>query len=404
MAELMLGRPDDTIWQLAADRPKAPFIIGPDGESLNYGAFVAHATTRRKQLAAAGVTAGSRVVFLCRNSTDFLLSCFGAWRLNALVVPINLQQRGVTLGHLLDIADPTLIVVDQLGAIALETASDRPTAPLVTLKSLTGAPELSISDSQRDLGDAAAPAMILFSSGTTGVPKGCLLSHEYLAWCGETFWTVGDLCSQDRVYSCNQLCHINAWWAFLSAVVGGIPFALDVAFSASQFWARVTATQATAFDYVGVQIPILLKATDTSLGLQSSLRVGIGGGTGPAAIQLFTERSGVRLLEGYGLTECCVPIFQRESEFRLGTMGKSSDWVDVRLVGEAGGAVSPGTAGELLLRPKSPRTIFSGYWRRDDLTKAAFDGEWFKTGDICRADQDGYFSFVGRRSHVIRTR
>jgi carnitine-CoA ligase len=400
---LMLGRPDDTIWQLATTRPDELFVRGPVGDSLTYGEFARRAGTRQAALADMGVGPGDRVILLCRNSAELLLTCFAAWGLDALVVPVNLLERGISLGRLMALADPAVILVDDLGTQVLATCDRRPSAPVVPIGSLEASwmrPRCQMNEPHAP----ASPAMILFSSGTTGTPKGCVLSHEYLAWCGETFCVSADISPEDSISSCNQLCHINAWWAFLGSVVRGVPFFLDTAFSATDFWPRAADTKATVFDYVGVQIPILLKQPDHPAAGQSRLRVGLGGGTGPDAITQFAQRFGVHLLEAYGLTECCLPIFQKQDEFRLGTMGKCSTWVDAKLVDRDGSEATDGQDGELWLRPRSPRNIFSGYWRRDDLTKAAFSGPWFKTADLCRRDGDGYYSYVGRLGHVIRSR
>jgi acyl-CoA synthetase (AMP-forming)/AMP-acid ligase II len=104
------------------------------------------------------------------------------------------------------------------------------------------------------------------------------------------------------------------------------------------------------------------------------------------------------------LTECCLPLFQRESELRIGSIGKLSSYFDARLVDEEQVNVGNNAAGELWLRPHEPRAMFMGYWQRPDLTEAAFSDGWFRTGDICRIDADGYFYYLDRKRHFIRRR
>ena len=150
-------------------------------------------------------------------------------------------------------------------------------------------------------------------------------------------------------------------------------------------------------------IAILLRR-DEMPGPSSRLRAGLGGAARSDEMAAFQERFGIPLLECYGLTECCLPIYQRESELVQGTIGRLADSVDAKIVDENGEALASGHRGELWLRARDPRAMFSGYWRREDLTQAAFDGPWFRTGDICILDKQGYFHYIDRKRHFIRRR
>jgi crotonobetaine/carnitine-CoA ligase len=121
-------------------------------------------------------------------------------------------------------------------------------------------------------------------------------------------------------------------------------------------------------------------------------------------MRLFEERFGVPLVECYGLTECLVPIYQSLSNRRIGSAGLLSERFEARLVDERGREAAPGEVGELYLLPKEKRTIFDGYWGDAEATADAFVNGWFRTRDLLRRDEDGYFYFVDRAGQVIRRR
>ena len=388
----------------ARDRPREVFLVAPDGATTTYSAFHDLAMRAASNLRAKGVGQGDRVVTICKNQLAFFAAAYGVWAVGAILVPLNHEQRGTILGALLSNAQSALTLVDQPGreAIAsLPPGSSKLAGPVVdlgyVLQPQSGKP-VAI-----DKADPAQAGLILYSSGTTGVSKGCVLSHDHLVYTGEEFCRAADMRATDSVYSPGPMFHSNSWWAFSGAVVGGVRHAFDLRFSASQFWSRATATQATLFDYVGAMIAILLRSPQNpEPGCR--IRAALGGAARPQEAQAFLDRFRIPLLECYGLTECCLPVFQRESELRIGAIGKLSSYFDARLVGEQGGDVAAGAAGELWLRPREPRAMFIGYWQRPDLTEAAFSDGWFRTGDICRIDADGYFYYLDRKRHFIRRR
>lgn len=385
----------------AKDRGSETFLVDPDWRSVTFSEFDALVAAAASFLRSRGVRYGDRVCTICLNRTDYFAATFGAWRIGAVVVPLNHEQRGKILAQMIFDVEPVLILIDEQGEKALASLEGRGlTATVETFSNLVRGGSERLPD---PVYDPTHPALILFSSGTTGVSKGCVLSNEYMVWSGEEFCRAGDLTSSDSVYTSGPFFHINAWWAFAGSVVAGLRHTFEVRFSASRFWERAAASRATIFDYVGVMIAILLRRNEP-IPATLRLRAGLGGAARPAEVEEFRHRFGIALLECYGLTECCLPIFQREQEFRSGSIGKVSEYFEARLVDGEGREVFEGEMGELLLKPLSRRVIFSGYWRRDDLTAAAFEEGWFKTGDICRRDGDGYMYYLDRKRHFIRRR
>ncbi|MBX3598839.1 MAG: AMP-binding protein [Rhizobiaceae bacterium] len=403
----MYGRDAPSLGQVlaraAVERPEMPFLSDTFGTTLNFVEFERIVCQAAGWLQEIGVGNGDRVCSIASNSISWFALTFGAWRLGATVVPLNHELRGRMLAAMIVDSDSTAIFADDDGDKALQSIDSSNSPPRDKVFALHKLREHQGPGVPPGEFDPEAPALILFSSGTTGVSKGCVLSHEYLTWCGEEFSRAGDLTPADSVFTSGPFFHINAWWAFAGSIVTGIHHTFDVRFSASHFWERAAKAEATIFDYVGVMISILLRRTEP-LPAELKLRAGLGGAARPDEIELFRQRFGIALLECYGLTECCLPIFQRESEFRPGSIGKASEYFDARLVDSERNEVPDGQLGELWLKPLQRRVIFSGYFQRDNLTSAAFDGPWFKTGDICRRDREGYYYYVDRKRHFIRRR
>jgi crotonobetaine/carnitine-CoA ligase len=399
-----LGAPSlaEAVARAAADRRHGIILLDPGQQGTSYEDFARLIVGAAGVLASRGVAAGDRVVTICQNQLAFFAVAFGAWQLGAVLVPLNPNQRGTLLARLLRQSEPTLVLVDASGEAALRSipADNALTCPVLPIEKALreGSPR-----GLRDSWDSESSALILFSSGTTGVSKGCVLSHQYMVWCGEEFCRAGDLTADDAIYSPGPLFHINAWWAFAAAVVAGVRHAFDVRFSGSRFWSQAAAAQATLFDYAGAMISLLLKRSEERA-RNCRLRAALGGAARPAEMVSFAARFGFPLLECYGLTECCLPIFQREHELKVGSIGRLSEHFGARLVDETGAPASDGAAGELWLKPKSRRVIFDGYWQRPDLTDEAYSDGWFRTGDICRRDRDGYFTYLDRKRHFIRRR
>ncbi|PBB84512.1 hypothetical protein CK216_23045 [Mesorhizobium sp. WSM3876] len=376
----------------ASERPDCLFLIGPCNEQATYGGFWAAAGTAATAMLAQGVKAGERIVTICENSIELFVVIVAAWRIGATLVPLNPGLGSDLLGEMIATAEPTLLVVDG-GSTKIASAIE-----IADLLKLDGRPNPPASPP-----GPGTDALIIFSSGTTGKSKGCVLSHGYLAFFGREFSAMAELDEDDRVFCVTALYHVNAFWAFAGSVVNGTPHAFEKRFSASTFWQRSSEVEATVFDYVGAILAILLR----SAGERTSgnrLRACLGGGVRAEDLAQFEKRFHCKVLEGYGLTECCQPIYQTERDRKHGSVGRTSIYFDARVVDEHDRDVSPGTPGQLLLRSRTPHGLFRRYWRDPEQTKAAFKGKWFATRDLVTRDTDGYFYFIERLGHVVRRR
>lgn len=371
-----------------------------------------------------GVGEGSHIALLMRNRAEFVLSWFAANRLGAAVVPVNTEFRGVALARVLNhsaatvlIADPELF--DPVVAIAGQLASlERVvfTEP-ATDNTLTDVPEQIVAMSLSELTaietDAPHPnvsrpagrAMIMFTSGTTGPSKGCVLSNRYVVRQAELLAQNYELDADDVLYCPFPLFHLDAAvLTVMPALVLGGTAALGRRFSASHFWEEIRAFQATVFDFMGATLTILHKQPPRSDDEDNPVRLAWGVPVPDYAAD-FEGRFKLRLVELYGSTDVGVPIYEPLDEpRRQGSCGRPIPEYEVAIFSEDDTRTSPGEVGELVVRPREPHLITDGYLGMPSETVQAARNLWWHTGDLASQDDGGFIYFVGRKTDSIRRR
>jgi acyl-coenzyme A synthetase/AMP-(fatty) acid ligase len=258
-------------------------------------------------------------------------------------------------------------------------------------------------------------AALMYTSGTTGAPKGCRLSNEYFLEFGRQYAGYGGLCAIDmgveRLITPLPVNHMNAMvCSFIAMVtVGGCLVQLD-RFHPSSWWASVRDSRATILHYLGVMPAMLLAAAPGPHDDHGGrIKFGFGAGVDPRHQANFESRFGFPLIEAWAMTEtgCGACVVASEEPRHVGTrcFGRAPPGLDVLLVDEQGEPVAEGEAGELLVRRSEGdprRFFFSGYYKDDAATEAAWADGWFHTGDVVRRGPDGSFHFVDRRKNIIR--
>lgn len=247
--------------------------------------------------------------------------------------------------------------------------------------------------------------MVMFTSGTTGRSKGCVLSHRYAIRQAELMVEHLGLREDDVLYCPFPLFHLDgSVLTVMPALVLGATAAIGKRFSASGFWSEVSALGATVFDFMGATLTMLHKAPRTSTDGNNPVRLAWGVPV-PEFAEEFEQRFGLRLFELYGSTDAGLPIYQPIDEPRRpGSCGRPIAAYDVRLFDEHDRPVGPGEVGEIVVRPNEPSIMSQGYFGMPEATVAANRNLWFHTGDLARCDADGWFYFVGRRAESIRRR
>jgi len=318
-------------------------------------------------------------------------------------VPCNPEHGVEELGYVLGHAAPVgVIAVPETRAVVAAAAGATP-----WIVDLDEVGEGGLAG--RVPGDAGADdiCLILYTSGTTGTPKGVMHAQRTFARAGEGFVERMALGPDERLLCILPLFHVNAlFYSLGGAVAAGASLVLAPRFSASSFWKLAAASGATEVNIIAAVGNILLRRPRSEYVPGHALRKVYGAPVPPEVAEVFRAEFCVpHVVEGYGMTEipgaASVPI---DGPPRPGSMGLAARHprAELRIVGDDGRDVGAGDTGELLVRTP---LVMSGYFRDPEATRAAFrDGGWFATGDLVRRDADGYYYFIARKKDIIRRR
>lgn len=354
---------------------------------------------------------GDRVAVLMRNSLACEHTWFATNRLGAIWVPINTEFRGLGLEHAVKLADATVFVADAdlVDVLAVALARAGIDAPIVT----AGGPREAVHRLADLYQDSVAAEVVqhsdtaafLYTSGTTGRSKACVLSHRYFTSQARIAMRDFGLRHDDVLYCPFPLFHADATaLTTVPALLLGATAAIGRRFSASGFWDEVRETGATVFDFMGATLSILAKAEPRPDDADNPVRLAWGVPV-PESIEVFEKRFGLTVVELYGSVEANIPITQRFDQPRVpGSCGTVIDEFEVCIGDDDDELVPAGVVGELLIRPKVPFSTFSGYYGNPEATTTAQRNMWFHSGDLAKMDEDGNVFFIGRKKEAIRRR
>jgi crotonobetaine/carnitine-CoA ligase len=400
----------------AADTWGHRTFLRMDGEDTTFAQSRDEVAALAAGLAERGVAPGTRLCVFMRNSKACVQTWLAANWLGAAWVPVNTEWRGTGLANAVRLVAPVLVIVDEALAGPLQDAlgpdydgltvlvaptATTPYGPASVLDSLMGA-----GREERHTGtDFADTAGMLYTSGTTGRSKACVLSHRYFLSQGAMAVREFGLTQDDVLYCPFPLFHADATaLTVVPAIATGATAALGRRFSASGFWSEVRRTDATVFDFMGATLSILNKAEPRPDDLDNPVRLAWGVPVPEWAPQ-FEERFGLTVVELYGSVEANIPITQRYDQPRVvGSCGRPTPEFEIRIADEHGDEVPAGQRGELLIRPRIASTTLDGYFANPEATLEAFDGLWFHSGDMARRDTDDNIYFIGRLTESIRRR
>ncbi len=395
--------------------PETAEIYGIEAGEATYADFQRRIHQLAENYRAAGYGHGHRVGLLLENRPTFFLHWFALNRLGVSVVPINADLRAAELEYLIGHSEIILAVALPHRHADLLAAAQRADSPLKVM-AVDDAPPVAVTAAplQHEPITDATECALLYTSGTTGRPKGCILSNRYYLEAGEWYARVGGLATlhegRERMLTPLPLVHMNAMACSTMAMVttGGCLIMLD-RFHPRSWWQSVRDSRATIVHYLGVMPAILMKLPASELDRQHNVRFGFGAGVDRTLHAAFEERFGFPLLEAWAMTEtgAGATIIANREPRHVGSscFGIESSDVEVRIVADNGEPAAIGEPGELLVRHagSNPRYgFFSGYLKDEAATRAAWEGGWFHTGDIVRREADGALRFVDRKKNVIR--
>lgn len=374
-------------------------------------------------LQAIGVKRGDRVGALLDTNLDAVATWVAVNKLGAIHVPVNAAYKGEYLRHQFGDAGVEVIIAEpEYAERVYAIRAGLPALRVVVVRGCETVPARDDVSVRRwaDILGAATPledlnrpsdvSMLVYTGGTTGPSKGCIISHNYNCNLARQAVVNGNRTKDDVNWTPLPLFHMNALaGSVLGSAMVGARVALFPRFSVSKFWGDIERSGATFANLLGSMLTFIADQPDTpeSLRCYGQLRA-IRGSPFPAALQeKWRNRFGVKIAgtNVYGLTEAsCVTSLSDDVPAKPGSSGKRNEDFDVRIVDDEDREVPPGTPGEIIVRPRKPHIMFEGYWGKPDATLSIMRNLWLHSGDIGMFDEDGFFFFVDRKKDYLRRR
>jgi len=368
------------------------------GQDLTYAELDSRATRLAAGLAARGLRRGDRLATLTTTSPDHVATFFACARLGVALQPISWRLASAEVAYQLEDAEPSLLLAsDDYAELARKAGTKVEIARI-------GDPTLEADGEVEDVARDDDPLLLVYTSGTTGKPKGALLSHANCFWTNLSFDRTTSLRDGDVVLQVLPQFHVGGWNVQpLLAWWKGATVVLEPAFDAARALDLIAEHGVTTM--MGVPATYLFLAQEPGFAVAdlSSLRLAVvGGAPMPEALLETWIARGIEIVQGYGLTEAapnvlCLP--PEEATRKLGFAGKPYPHVDVALRDADTGALVEGTGtGELVVRGPN---VFAGYWRNAEATEAAFADGWLLTGDVAERDAEGFYRIAGRIKDMV---
>jgi long-chain acyl-CoA synthetase len=353
-----------------------------------------------------GVAPGDRVGIMLPNVPHFAVCYYGVLRAGDTVVPMNVLLKGREVGFYLEDPGAKLVFAWHEFAEHAERGAADVGAECVLVKPGEFERLIGEREPEHDMTERAGEdtAVILYTSGTTGTPKGAELTHDNLVrncdaavklfGTGDEMMTLGAL---PLFHSFGQTCGLNA------TICAGGCLTLIPRFDPAKALEIIQRDRVDVFEGVPTMYAAMLNHPWRSDYDTSTLKICASGGAAlpVEVLRGFEEAFGCKVLEGYGLSETSpIASFNHpDRERKAGSIGTPIDGVEMKVVDDAGNEVPEGEPGEVVIRGHN---IMKGYWNRPDATSESIDADgWFRTGDVAKVDEDGYFFIVDRKKELI---
>jgi fatty-acyl-CoA synthase len=387
----------------AATSAEVVALVSGDGEKMTYRELGDRAARWAAVFTARGIGRGDRVAFLGENQPAFVEVLFGAARVGVVFVPVNTRLAAPEVGHILADSGARLLVYDdRCAAVATEAVGDLPClavgpqadAELATVEPAPETPGVGLDD----------PAAILYTSGTTGRPKGAVLTHGNLTWNSLNTLVDVDIVSTDVALVISPLFHAaSLGMGLLPVVLKGGTVVLERAFDAGRALRLIAEHGVTMLSGVPTTYQFMAEHPDwASTDLSTLAKLTCGGSPVPTRVLEAFEARGLSFSQGYGMTETspgATYLPATRTRAKMGSAGQPHFFTEVRVVDENGSSLEPGEIGEIQVRGPN---VTPGYHGNPAATAEAFTADgWFRTGDLGSFDDEGYLFVADRLKDMI---
>jgi fatty-acyl-CoA synthase len=377
------------------------------GQSIQYGALNQLASNTALWLKNNYRFQGQRIAFFGEFSISFTVLFASAQKHNICIVPLNYRLSAKELIYLLLDSEPSLLVYDsKFETIIKEILKEVTNIPTLITESLWDHIQKPVLQSlELNPPDLDNPIFLLYTSGTTGKPKGVPYTHRMLTWNSiDTTWRL-DLTSKDKTVMCLPPFHTGGLNVLFSPLLHrGGTIILQPKFNAEEALHLLEYHQCTIFMAVPTIVKMLAASKNIDICNLSNLRYMIvGGEVLPLSVIEFWSQKGILIRQGYGLTEAgpsVTSLHEEDCIRKRGSIGKVNFYIESKIVDTFGKVVTEGEAGELWLKGQS---VMKGYWNNPDANEKSFEGEWYKTGDMVKEDEEGYLYMVDRIKNMYKS-
>ena len=393
------------------------------GEKITYAEFDRLSTSLAHGLSERGVVQGDRVGSILDTAIESVVVWLAINKIGAIHVPVNTAYKGEFLRHQFANTNCRVIIAESDYSkrfidieegltdceLLLTTGEERPEFARIKTESLADA----YSSCHEELEDRNTPedlCMLIFTGGTTGPSKACMISHSYACNLASQILDREGRNEKDVNWTPLPLFHMNATaGSILSCMMVGASVALFPRFSVSNFWHDVERSGATVVNLLGSMLNFIANAKENEASKRyfGKLKAIRGSPFPPELQEVWKKRFGVKYAgsNGYGITEAARVTSLPDAEYAPpGSSGRANEDFDVRIFDEDDNQLPPETAGEIVVRPKKPGVMFDGYWNLPSETLKIMKNMWLHTGDIGKFDKEGFFYFVDRKKDYLRRR
>jgi len=379
-----------------------------ENKKISYGQLNKTVNQYANALQKQEIQKGDHVAVMLSNCPEFPFTWLALAKLGAVMVPLNNGYQSQDLEYVLNNSDAcALIIEDQFFSRYEGTKTLTPNVKSVFIvggqqeghgEILT---DLAAKESDKfTMGEIETEDLlnIQYTSGTTGMPKGCMLTHEYWLLCGACAAT--QLNENDVFLTVTPFYYMDPQWQLIMTLTAGSTLVITRKYSASDYMKWICDYKATVS--WGTMAAWTLKQPESEYDKNHKMRFMFVGAFPPKLQCQFEERFNIKIRETFGMTEIgpgmMVPV-EDDHMTGSGSVGKPMDFRQAQIVDDQGNGVAVGEVGQLLIKGNG---IFKGYYKNPKATANVFEGDWFKTGDLFKQDQDGYYYIVGRIKDMIR--